>query len=92
MAKAPVQGNTSGPDLKALGLKSPMEIIDLLAMLKIDGVPIISEDKAFLNPQLKAEMVLRFLNDKFGVKPNELPYIASIIKRDLKSGKLRFAT
>lgn len=92
MAKAPVQGNTSGPDLKALGLKSPMEVIDILSLLKIDGAPVITDDKVALNPQLKAENAVKHFHEKFNVKPNVLPYLASVIKRKLKAGKLNWGT
>jgi len=80
--------NQSGPDLKALGLNSPMEVIDILGALKIEGKPVITDDKAFLNPQVKAESVIKFFNDNFNVKPADLPHLASVIKRDLKAGKL----
>jgi len=82
------RANQSGPDLKALGLNSPMEIIDILGALKVDGKPVIVDDKAFLNPQMKAETVIKFFNENFNIKPNELPHLASVIKRDLKAGKL----
>ena len=84
------QPNQAGPDLKALGLNSPMEIIDILGALKIDGSPIITDEKAILNPQMKAEQVIKFFNENFNVKPNELPNLASVIKNDLKAGKLAF--
>lgn len=87
---ANTQTKASGPNLQALGLKSPMEVIDILGALKIDGVPVILDDKAFLNPQLKAELVIRYFTEKFKVKPNELPYVASLIKKDLKNGKLKW--
>jgi hypothetical protein len=90
MANQATKENQAGPNLQALGLKSPMEVIDILGAVKIDGAPIITDDKAFLNPQLKAELVVRYFNEKFGVKPSELPHLASLIKRDLKSGKLKF--
>ncbi|MFH1387393.1 MAG: hypothetical protein ABIH50_06995 [bacterium] len=81
----------SGPNLQALGLKSPMEVIDILGTLKIDGAPIVADEKAILNPQLKAETIMRYFHEKFHVKPNELPYIASIIKRELKNGNLKWS-
>lgn len=82
--------NNQESNLQALGLKSPMEVIDILGTIKIDGLPIISDEKAILNPQLKAEAILKFFSSRFNIKPNELPYLASIIKRKLKSGELRF--
>lgn len=89
MATGPVQGNNSnGPDLKALGLSSPMEVIDILAALKIDGRPVIIDDKAQLDPNAKAQSVMKFFNDNFGMQPKELPHLASVIKKDLKAGKL----
>ena len=90
MAVQASQPNQAGPDLKALGLNSPMEIIDILGALKIDGSPIITDEKAILNPQMKAEQVIKFFNENFNVKPNELPNLASVIKNDLKAGKLAF--
>ena len=90
MANQTTKETQSGPNLQALGLKSPMEVIDILGAMKINGVPVITDDKAFLNPQLKAELVLKYFSEKYGAKPNELPYLASLIKRDLKSGKLKF--
>lgn len=77
-----------GPNLKALGFKSPMEIIDLLALLKIDGEPIIKDDRALLNPKLKTQAVAEYFLKNYNVKPNDLPYLASLIKHDLKHGKI----
>jgi len=88
MAIGARETNQPGPNLKALGFDSPMEVIDLLAALKIDGKPVIMDDKAFLNPQMKAEQVIKFFNENFNIKPNELPRLASVIKQDLKNGKL----
>ena len=76
--------------MKSLGLKSPMEVIDILGALKIDGVPIINDEKVILNQQLKTEAIFKFFAAKFGVQPNELPYVAALIKRKLKTGELRF--
>ena len=36
----------AGLDLKKLGFNSPMEIINLLALIKVDGQPIIKEGRA----------------------------------------------
>jgi len=88
MAMDVAKANSGGPDLKSLGLNSPMEVIDILGAVKIDGQPVIIDDKAHLNPQVKAEQVIKFFNEKFNVKPNDLPNLASVIKRDLKAGKL----
>ena len=85
------QGNKlkqAADNLKALGLKSPMEVIDLLSILKIDGEPIIKDDKLLLDHKLKAQAVMEYYKKEFNVDPNELPYLASIVKRDLKSGKI----
>ena len=82
--------NPAGPNLSVLGLKSPMEVIDILATLKIDGLGAITDERAHLNPQLKAETVVKYFGEKFGVKPNELPYVASVIKRKLRAKELRF--
>ena len=78
----------SGPNLQALGLKSPMEVIDILALLKVDGEPIILDDKALLDPNLKAQAVIEYFQKRFNVKPSDLPYLASLIKHDLKRGKI----
>jgi len=80
--------NQGGLDLKTLGLNSPMEVIDILAALKVDGKPVITDDKALLNPQVKAEHVMSYFKENFNLKSNELPHLASVIKRDLKAGKL----
>lgn len=77
-----------GPDLKALGLKSPMEVIDILSLLKIDGEPIILDDKLHLDPKAKAQAVVDFFTTKLGAKANELPYLAAAIKRKLKNGQM----
>ena len=65
-----------------------MEVIDILGALKVDGQPVIIDDKAFLNPQMKAEQVLKYFNENFNMRPNELPHLASVIKKDLKAGNL----
>lgn len=80
--------NTSAPNIQALGLKSPMEVIDILALLKIDGEPIIKEDKLLLNPNTKAQAVMKYFQEKFKLPPQDLPYLASLIKHDLKHGKI----
>lgn len=90
MAIGPVQGNSQGPNLQALGLKSPMEVIDILAALKIDGEPVIKDDKAFLDPNHKAQSVIEFFNRNFNVAPNELPHLAAAIKHDLRHGKINW--
>ncbi|MFH1826436.1 MAG: hypothetical protein ABH823_04010 [bacterium] len=80
-----------GPNLQALGFKSPMEIIDLLALIKVDGEPIIRDDKAWLDPKLKTQTIMEYFLKKFNVKPQDLPYVAASIKHDLKSGKLQWS-
>jgi hypothetical protein len=80
--------NQSGPNLQALGLKSPMEVIDILALLKIDGEPVIKDDRSLLDPNQKAKAIMEYFLREFNVKPGDLPYLASIIKQDLKNGKL----
>jgi len=77
-----------GPDLKALGFKSPAEIIDILAMLKIDGERVIKDDSVLLNPQAKAKSVMGFFIKRFKLDPAKLPYLASLVKHDLKNGKI----
>jgi len=90
MAVGAVSGNSQGPNFQALGLKSPMEVIDILASLKIDGEPVIKDDKAFLDPNQKAQSVLEFFNKNLGIAPNELPHLAAVIKHDLKHGKINW--
>jgi len=80
----------NGPNLAALGLRSPMEVIDILAMVKIGETRVVTDDSAALNPQLKADLVVKFFREKMGIKPSLLPYMASIIKQKLKSGQLAF--
>ena len=82
--------NEKDNNLKSLGLKSPLEVIDILGALKIDGAPIINDEKVILNQQLKADAIFKYFAAKFGVKPNELPYIAALIKKKLETGELRF--
>jgi len=87
-ANPAVKEKQSGPNLKALGLKSPQEVIDLLALLKIDGAPVVADDRALLDPKQKAQKVMQYFQKKFNVNPNDLPYLASLIKHDLKHGKI----
>lgn len=82
------QTQNKGPDLKALGLKSATEVFDLLALLKIDGEPVIKDDRTLLDPKEKARAVFEYFNGVHGIDPDTLPYLASLIKRDLKSGKI----
>jgi hypothetical protein len=90
MAIAQEQTKQKGPDLKALGLKSAAEIFDLLALLKIDGEPVIKEDQSLLDPREKARAVFEYFHHKFDLEPENLPYLASLIKRDLQNGKLNW--
>jgi hypothetical protein len=77
-----------GPNLESLGFKSPLEVFDILSLLKIDGEPIVRDDRALLDPKQKAQAIMEYLHGKFNLKPNDLPYLASLIKRDLKQGKI----
>ncbi|MBN2058239.1 MAG: hypothetical protein JW782_05550 [Candidatus Saganbacteria bacterium] len=79
---------SNGPDLKALGLKSAKEVFDLLALLKVDGEPIIKDDRVLLDPKAKATAVFEYFHQNFGLEPDNLPYLASLIKRDLKAGRI----
>lgn len=79
-----------GLDLKALGLKSAAEVFDILALLKIDGEPVIKEDQSLLDPREKARTVFEFFQQKFNLEPENFPYLASMIKRDLTNGKIRW--
>jgi hypothetical protein len=90
MPKPDARTNTPGPNFQALGIKSPMEVIDILSLLKVDGEPIIKDDKAFLDPKAKANAVVEYFSQNFGVSAKELPYVASVIKQNLKSGKLNW--
>jgi hypothetical protein len=83
-----VEQQTKQPNLQALGFKSPMEVIDLLALLKIDGEPVIKDDRALTDPKLKVQAVMEYFASKFNIKPSDLPYLASLIKQDLKHGKI----
>ena len=78
----------SGPNLQALGLKSSMEVIDILGLLRIDGEPVIKNDQSLLDPKEKARAVIEYFVDKHNLKPGELPYVAAAIKTELKSGRL----
>lgn len=75
-------------DLKALGLKSPMEVIDILSLLRIDGEPVIKDDKDLLDPKRKAQAVVEFYTSNFQIEPKDLPYLASLVKHDIKHGKI----
>lgn len=79
---------SKGPDLKALGLKSVQEVFDLLGLLKIDGEPIIKDDRDLLEPKAKANAIFRYFHQNYGMEPDALPYLASLIKKDLKVGKI----
>jgi len=82
--------NDKETQLKSLGLKSPMEVIDILALLKVDGEPIVKDDAALLDPKAKAQAVMQYFLEKHNKQPNELPYIAAIIKQDLKAGRIKW--
>ena len=82
------KANSSGPDIKALGFNSPMEVIDLLSILRINGQPVIIDDKSLLDPKTKAQAVIEYFNKHYKIQPKDLPYLASLIKHDLKHGKL----
>ncbi|MBU0502319.1 MAG: hypothetical protein KJ811_03625 [Candidatus Margulisbacteria bacterium] len=82
------EAKKSGPNFKALGLKSPAEVIDLLALLSIDNQKIISDERVLLNPKLKANAVMDYFHKNFKMDLADLPYLASMIKHDLKTGKV----
>ncbi|MDI6731875.1 MAG: hypothetical protein QME05_04775 [Candidatus Margulisbacteria bacterium] len=86
---AQVQNKPQGPNLEILGFKNPMEIIDLLALLRIDGEPIVKDDQAVLDPKLKAKTVVEYFQTKFNLNPNDLPYLASLIKKDIKQKRMK---
>lgn len=80
------QDNKAGINLQLLGFKSPMEVIDLLALIKVDGEPVVKDDKSFLDPRIKAKEVLEYFHNNFGVIPDELPFVAYVIKNKIKKG------
>jgi hypothetical protein len=84
MANEQTATQNKGPNLKLLGFKSPMEVIDILSIIKIDGEPVIKDDKAFLDPNLKAQEVISYFKKNFDIDPNLLPYFASVIKNKIK--------
>ncbi|MFC1510794.1 hypothetical protein ACFL5U_00180 [Candidatus Margulisiibacteriota bacterium] len=87
-ANPQISEKSNSPNLKSLGFNSPMDVIDILAELKVDGEPVIKDDNALLNPKLKAQTVMQYFTEKFNFKPAELPHLAATVKRDLKAGKL----
>ena len=78
MATKTQKKDQAGPDLKALGLKSAMEVFDILALLKIDGQPIIKDDRDLLDPKKKAQTVMEYFYKEFNTRPDDLPYLASL--------------
>jgi len=80
------QEKQGGINLQLLGFKSPMEVIDILALIKVDGEPVVKDDKSFLDPRMKAKEVMEYFHKSFGVSPDELPYVAYVIKRKIKKG------
>jgi hypothetical protein len=80
------QEKQGGINLQLLGFKSPMEVIDLLALIKVDGDPVVKDDKSFLDPRLKAKEVMEYFHKHFGVIPDKLPFIAYVIKNKIKKG------
>jgi hypothetical protein len=86
MATGPIQNKANGPDLKSLGFNSPTEIIDILASLKVDN-HLVCPPEAFGDPQQKAMQVVKFFADNFDMKPNELPHLASVVKKELQAGR-----
>ncbi|NQT30435.1 MAG: hypothetical protein HQ596_07670 [Candidatus Saganbacteria bacterium] len=89
MTVQPQTKSKSGPNLAILGLKSPMEVIDILGLLKIDGKPIIKDEQTLLDPKKKAQAIMEFFQKNFKVKPNNLPHLASLVKKDLKNKRFR---
>lgn len=78
-----------GPNLPLLGFKTPMDVIDLLAIIKIDDEPVIKEERCLLDPKLKAQAVMEYYYKKFKVDPNDLPYLASLVKKEIKQRKAK---
>ena len=65
-----------------------MEVFDILALLRIDGEPVIKEDKSLLDPKAKAQAVAEYFMQKFSLKLIDLPYLASQVKHDIKHGQI----
>jgi hypothetical protein len=82
------ENKQKAPNFEALGFKSPMEIIDLLALLKIDGEPIIKDEQIVLDPKLKAQAVMEFFLKNYNVPPNDLPYLAALVKKEIKNKQM----
>lgn len=95
MAVGPVQGNSGGPNLQAIGLKGPQEVIDILAQVSISDekgnkMLVINDDSLVNNPTAKAQQVINFFKENFGVQPNELPHLASVIKHEVRTGNIKW--
>ncbi len=78
----------NAPNTAPLGLDSPMEAINILALLKIGDELVVKGDKAFLDPKAKTDAVVAFFK-KAGFTPNDLLHFAAAIKRDLQHRKLK---
>ncbi|MFA6431775.1 MAG: hypothetical protein WCV91_05300 [Candidatus Margulisiibacteriota bacterium] len=71
---------------KPVGL-TPAETLAILSALSIGGEQLVSSDDRTLTP---AELAKKLINKlaKFGIKPNELPQLALVIKQALVQGKI----
>ncbi|PIS28703.1 hypothetical protein COT42_07150 [Candidatus Saganbacteria bacterium CG08_land_8_20_14_0_20_45_16] len=87
--KQAVADKQNGPSLESLGLKSPIEIFDILSILRVDNEPLIKSSQALLDQKLKAQTIMEYFKTKFNISPGDLPYLASMIKHDLKHGKIK---
>lgn len=90
MVNIPAAKPNAGANLQTLGLRSPTEVFDILALLKVDGEPIISDDRVFLDPKAKTRAVIDYFQQNFNVSAQDLPHLASAIKHDLKNGKINW--
>ena len=63
-----------------------MEVIDVLSILTVGGEPVVKNDQAFLDPKIKAKEVMEYFYNKFDITPKELPYLASLVKKEMKRG------
>lgn len=76
------------PDLQKLGFKDPDAVINFLAVCSFGGKSVINDLQLALTLKGKADQVIKFFQDH-GVKINELPQLASMIKNDIRAGKVQ---
>lgn len=89
---APVRQNTAPNSFQRLGFKNPIDIIKLLAQCKVDGERVVKDDKAHLDPNTLGKTVFEFFGKKLGIPPTDIPELASIIKKEIKTGNLKLGS